>query len=338
MNIRKIFVKQRKVPKVVITDKNLEKVIGRWMGTQVNVSKKFGEVLINVGFKVSDEVVLCKYQEKDLSFTYIVNGKNPYKKNTISLGFENADNKNPHIIITTGSKNTRSRMVYELERTKNNKIGNKYKIVSYTKEDKRGLMLSRHYDEMKAEFFIERDDYELYFSVKEPMCLFLKRDGEGIYRIKNEKELINYLTSLRFPVEIDLVYKKICEISLGDIGVYPEFSLKVTKYDMNEGLEEVTDVIELTDGKLSSFGMTRNGMTIILDDEGNWTYEKRLSDMTAIVQYDNEDNEYSYGSICDGDLGSKSKCQEVTYSELKRDALLEVLDTKMLVRKLLNRK
>lgn len=336
MNIKEMFVKERKVPKVIIEDKNLEKAMGRWLGTQVNVSKKFGEVLINVGFKASDEIVLCKYQEKTLSFTYIVNGKNPYKKNTIWLSFENADNKNPHIIVTTGSKNTKSRMVYQAERTNKNKIGNKFEIISYSSEDKRYGMLSRRYDEMNAEFFVEKDDYELHLSVKEPMYLFLKRNGDGIYRIKNEKELINYLTSLRFPVEIDSVYKKICEISLGNISLYPEISLKVTKYDMEEGLEDVTDMIEIVDGKFSSFGMTRNGKTIILDSDGNWTYEKKLSDMTAIVQYDNDDDKFSYGSVYDGGLGTE-KLEEVTHSEMRDIAINDIDTTKKLVRSMLNK-
>ena len=67
--------------------------------------------------------------------------------------------------------------------------------------------------------------------------LFIKQGSDGVYRIKNEKELISYLTSLTFPVEIDLVYKKICEISLGDINIYPEFCLKVTKYDTLKNIE-----------------------------------------------------------------------------------------------------
>ena len=328
-----VFNRNRKIPRVVIEDKNLEKAIGYWLGSQINVGKKFGEVLINVGFKPSDEIVLCKYQEKTLSFNYIVNGNNPYKKNTIWLSYKNDYNNNSHIIVTTGSKNTRSRMVYEVERTSSNKIGDKYHVFSYLYEDKRYGMISRRYYENKAEFFVEKDDYELYLSVEKNDNLFIKQGSDGVYRIKNEKELISYLTSLTFPVEIDLVYKKICEISLGDINIYPEFCLKVTKYDTLKNLEEVTDIIELEDGNLISFGMSKDGKNVVLYGDGSWCYEKKLSDITAVIQY--EDDEYMYGSITDGGFGNEVK--QINKKEIKNIAIKDIEETKGLVRRLLNR-
>ena len=46
------------------------------------------------------------------------------------------------------------------------------------------------------------------------------------------------MCSLTFPVKIDEVYKKICDISLGDTSEYSYVSLKVTKYDLFDGLDK----------------------------------------------------------------------------------------------------
>lgn len=322
-----VFNKNRNKPKVIINDIELKNEIGRWLGVNKNIINVFSKLLLNVGFNVDDEIVLYKYfymEDNYLSFSYIVNGKNPYKKNVIMLEYGKEDSK-PSIIVYTGSKNTRSKIEYEVNREKE-----KYTVVSKTFEDKRYGMLNRIYYDDKAIFFVEKNDYEL--------CLYISKSDEvknedWVYKLRNEKELVSYLNSLVFPVDIDLVYKKICEISLGDINMYPEFCLKVTKYDTLENLEEVTDIIELEDGNLISFGMSKDGKNVVLYGDGSWCYEKKLSDMTAVVQY--EDDEYMYGSITDGGFGNEVK--QINKKEIRSVAIKDIEETKRLVRRLLNR-
>ena len=327
----KVFNKNRKIPKVIINDKELEKEIGRWLGIKKNISKVFSKLLLNVGFKPEDEIILYKYfyrEDEYLSFSYIVNGNNPYKKNVIMLEYCKEDMK-PRVVVYTGSKNTRSKIVYEVD-----KELDKYRIVSKSIEDKRYGMLNRVYGDNKALFFVEKNDYELCLFVSKPNDTILGKDD--VYKLNNEKELFSYLNSLVFPIDIDLVYKKICEISLGNISVYPEITLKVNKYDNIDGLEEVTDEIVLCNGILEEFIITRDDKTIRIDGNDNyWIYEKKIDDRILLVSYNREDNSYIEGTIYDDRLNNKDKSESVNQDDIRNIAIKDVEETKKLVRSII---
>ena len=328
-----IFNRDKKIPKVIINDKELEKEIGRWLGIKKNISNVFSKLLLNVGFKVDDEIVLYKYfyrEDEYLSFSYIVNGCNPYKKNIIVLEYIKEDIK-PRVLVYTGSKNTRSKIVYEVD-----KELDKYRVVSKSIEDKRYGMINRVYGDDKALFFVEKNDYEL--------CLFVSKsndidlDEDDVYKLNNEKELFSYLNSLVFPIDIDLVYKKICEISLGNMSQYLKFSLKVNKYDNIDGLEEVVDEITLKNGMLEDFIITRDGKTIRIDGNDNyWIYEKKIDDRTLLVSYNREDNSYIEGTIYGDRLNNKDKSESVNQNDIRNIAIKDVEETKKLVRSIINK-
>jgi len=328
-----IFNRDSKIPRVIINDKELKKEIGRWLGIKQNISNVFSKLLLNVGFKHEDEIVLYKYfyREDDyLSFNYIVNGCNPYKKNVIMLEYGKEDKK-PRIVVHTGSKYTRSKIVYEVDKELNN-----YKTVSKSLEDKRYGMLNRRYFEDRALFFVEKNDYELCLLVLKSNDMNF--DEKGVYRLKNEKELVSYLNSLVFPVNIDLVYKKICEISLGDASLYSDFSLRVNKFDNIDGLEEVTDEITLRNGVLEDFIITRDSKTIRIDENDNyWIYERKLDDRTLLVSYNREDDSFIHGTIYEDGIGNgdKSICENL--DEVRDIAVKDVEDTKKLVRVMFER-
>ena len=323
-----VFNRDRKKPRVIINDKELEKEIGRWLGIKKHISNVFSKLLLNVGFKVDDEIVLYKYfyrEDEYLSFSYIVNGCNPYKKNIIMLEYCKEDMK-PRVIVYTGSKNTRSKIVYEVD-----KELDKYRVVSKSIEDKRYGMLNRRYLDDRALFFVEKDNYEL--------CLYVSNPNDkidGTYKLKNEKELFSYLNSLVFPIDIDLVYKKICEISLGDINVYPEFSLRVNKYDNIDGLDEVVDEITLKNGELEDFIITKDGKTIrIFGNDYGWFYEKKLDDRTLFVSYNDVDNSFIKKIIYENGIDSRDKSLCDNLDEVKNIAIKDVEDTKKLVRSII---
>ena len=328
-----IFKRDRKIPKVIINDKELEKEIGRWLGIKKNLSKVFASLLLNIGFKPSDEIILYKYYYREddyLSFSYIVNGNNPYKKNIIMLEYGN-DSKKPNVIVYTGSKNTRSKIVYEVD-----KDVDSYKVISKSLEDKRYGMINRRYYDDKVLFLVEKNYYELCLFALKPNDVVLNTDG--IYRLKNEKELVNYLNSLVFPIDIDLVYKKICEISLGDILVYPEFSLRVNKFDNTDGLEEVVDEITLKNGMLEDFIITRDSKTIRIDGNDNyWIYEKEVNDSTLLVSYNREDDSFIQRVVSNNGLDNQDRYKNINQDEVRDIALNEVLDIKRLVKSVINK-
>ena len=330
MIVMSVFNRNRNKPKVIINDIELKNEIGRWLGVNRNIINVFSKLLLNVGFKVEDEIVLYKYfyREDDyLSFSYIVNGMNPYKKNVIMLEYGREDKK-PRISVNTGSKNNRSKIVYEVDRELDS-----YKIISKSLEDKRYGMVNRRYFEDRVLFFLEKNDYELSLCVDSPDCGIYYGN---IYNLNNEKELIKYLCSLTFPVKIDEVYKKICDISLGDVNEYSFVSLKVTKYDSIDGLDEVIDEITLRNGVLEDFIITRNNKTIRIDGNDNyWIYEKKMDNGTLLVSYNRDDDEYIQGIIYDDRLRDEDK--ELFDVEDRDIAIKDVEETKKLVKVMIER-
>lgn len=332
MIVMSVFNRNRNKPKVIINDIELKNEIGRWLGVNRNIINVFSKLLLNVGFKVEDEIILYKYFYKEddyLLFNYIVNGKNPYKKNVIMLEY-GREGKKPRISVNTGSKNTRSKVAYEVDRKLDN-----YKIISKSLEDKRYGMLNRRYFEDRVLFFVEKNDYELSLCVDSPDCGIYYGN---IYNLNNENELIKYLCSLTFPVKIDEVYKKICDISLGDTSEYSYVSLKVTKYDLVDGLDEVTDEITLRNGLLENFIITKNNKTIRIDENDNyWIYEKKMDDGTLLVSYNRKDDKYIQGIVDDDRLGNSGKSVGDDLVDVGGNAIKDVEDTKKLVRVMLNR-
>lgn len=103
---------------------------------------------------------------------------------------------------------------------------------------------------------------------------------DGVNKIENELELQKYLMGLIFPISIDKVYKKICEISLGDVGKYSRVVLSVFKNDIN------TDLIDLSNGNLERFGMTKNNKTVFLDNKDNFLYKMIDENVNLTVEMD----------------------------------------------------
>lgn len=102
------------------------------------------------------------------------------------------------------------------------------------------------------------------------------------YVPRNEKQLVDYITDLTFPISIEEVYKKIEEISLGpDISQYPFIHLLI------KNRENATDRIELENGKCSKFMKTKNGKSISIDENGSWAYKLDTGVLSEDILDDN---------------------------------------------------
>ena len=108
-----------------------------------------------------------------------------------------------------------------------------------------------------------KNDQMIYFKINCPDEMAKKNlDNETYYSPENEKELIDYLSNVSFPVKIDRVYSDILNLCFdGSVPKYPLFDLHVVMSKQQKGEEEriVTDSVILVDGKLKTFGMMHNG-------------------------------------------------------------------------------
>ena len=59
--VMSVFNRNRNKPKVIINDIELKNEIGRWLGVNRNIINVFSKLLLNVGFKVEDEIILYKF-------------------------------------------------------------------------------------------------------------------------------------------------------------------------------------------------------------------------------------------------------------------------------------
>ena len=82
-----------------------------------------------------------------------------------------------------------------------------------------------------------------------------------------------YLSSLEFPVNIDSVYNDICYILSLEQSMMDKFNLVVTKSVNSKYPDKVMDEIMIENGVLERVTITRNGISVMLDNNGNYVYE-----------------------------------------------------------------
>ena len=156
------------------------------------------------------------------------------------------------------------------------------------------------------------------------------------YKLDNEDKLRDYLMSLKFPVRIDEVYKKIQRDFLGDISKYPTIKLECMTFDHCNGIDVVSDKILITDGEWKNFGMTRGNKTIMLEHTGEWSYRLLDSNMDVKLSMNIEEDDVSYKIHGQ----SKEELDKYFNEYVKKDiedANIEVDKTKKLVRSIFER-
>lgn len=92
--------------------------------------------------------------------------------------------------------------------------------------------------------------------------------------------------------------KKICEISASSVNDSPSFKIEV-KRKLDKENNKTTDMISLNHGQLKKFTITKDGRTITIDSDGNWSYD---SPKLIISQSDRGGINYTLNSIPSDEL------------------------------------
>ena len=194
------------------------------------------------------------------------------------------------------------------------------------KSDKNDNVYNRFYSKYSCYFALKNKDYHLSLRISIPEEL---RVSDKDCVLRNEEALKTYFLGLEFPIDINEVYKKICELSLDSINVYPEFELKVEKkVDGNSSV--VTDMINLVNGQLQNYTITKGGKTISLDGEGNWSY---VANQVSISYAKNGEINYSLTGF------SRDGLETISAPAVKYDMISEEIEeVKNLVKSLQNKR
>jgi len=116
-------------------------------------------------------------------------------------------------------------------------------------------------DAYSVKLNIQNENYELTLVVKS----IDSKDKD--YKLDNEMELRNYLLYLEFPIKIEEVLKKICEISLGDISKY-----SLIKLDCYYNEKKIS-ALHFRNGKFDLYNDIRDGKEISVNSDGMFRYK-----------------------------------------------------------------
>lgn len=222
------------------------------------IANEFGKILLKVGVQ-PDEICIISGHDKD-NFSFNCHLKNSDKDKKISLRWGDPIDNLPEIIVQDESKEER----YEYYPEYDNKPSNL--LLRFQTLYRNNNSLFRYLYGYDTMFRLSDGSKKLQLDVTRPDYITEAGYDGYQYRLNNEEELQEYLLELSFPIDINEVYKIISEISLDSIKDYPEIKIVVKDEKGN-----TTDEIKLHYGKLEKFTMTKNGKTVSIDNNGNWT-------------------------------------------------------------------
>ena len=276
-------------PRVVFNDKLLEARVGLWSGVLFsnktkkapninyydyldkfniprsvpipssllkNIESEFSIILSKVGIDKTETCILDNLDIDTFSFNcHLFNAKRDVK---ISLRISDPD------YITIEDKDTTKtyEYFYYLDGRPSELTLDSFTIKNEETVFNRDLWVT------KAYFTVTSGDYSLSIGVDKPDREYCPNN----YRLANEEQLQEYLLGISLPTDISELYKKVRDISLGDVSDYPEISFQVKKLGNGDEEETLTDSIILKDGKMQSFTRTKDGRTVTLDKNDNWLF------------------------------------------------------------------
>lgn len=264
--------------------------------------------LMSLGFNIGDTVYLYEHSRQLFEFHYSVNEDLLNINNSIKVNINDSQ-----IVVSNN----------DIERCYNYSLNNKLVSLDYyNKKISDNVFCFRSFINDGLLFRINNGDYSI------DLELFLNNSDN----LDKGDMLENYLINLKFPIVIEELYKKICEILNVNSDDYNYFNLVVSKTKNMDEEKDVVDLIKLYDGKLYEIVRTAHKRRISLDRDGNWSYDKVDNDSVLSVKYNECNNpKYRYS------FKDRSENQEGYFSgrdflELRNSAEYEVNDVKKLAR------
>lgn len=331
------------VPKVVFGDLELQVTIGQWLGIlssqqgfgnygftiythlsaeelmkKVNIpAEKFEEIVTKFGLLLKlagiDNTETCTLNQFDKDkFSFNCHFNNSGNDANISLKWGNMIDFGPELTINYQNECKTYDYWSETEEKSTRLKLQHYAIKNPENEN----FCYRYLSPYKTYFTLTSGEYSFSIEIDRPESIKVDifSDYDYVFRLENEEQLQQYLLGLTFPLEINEVYKKICEISTSSVDEYPSFKIEA-KRKLNEKNNKTTDMLSLNHGQLKEFIITKDGRTIAIDSDGNWSYD---SPKLIVSQSDKGNINYSLNSIPSDELLTTSTPFE-QYSEVSQE-------------------
>lgn len=329
------------VPKVVFEDLELQVTIGQWLGilssqqgfgnadftiyTHLSaeelmkkidipaekfekIGTKFGLLLKMAGIDSAETCTLNQFDKDNYSFNCHFN--NNGNDANLSLRWGDMIDFGPE--LTINYQNESKTYDYWAE---TDEKPTRLNLQHYTiKNPENGNSCYSFLSQYRTYLSLTNGEYSFSIEIDRPESIKDDVFSDYVFRLENEEELIQYLLGLTFPLEINEVYKKICEISTSNVDEYPSFKIEAKK-KLDEKNKKKTDMVSLNHGQLRRFIITKGGKTIAIDSDGNWSYN---SPKLAVSQSDNGNINYSLNSIPNEELLTVSNPYE-QYSKVSQE-------------------
>lgn len=298
-NVNSVGVVNTNLPKVIFEDMGLKVAIGQWLGilssrkayvtlegtmythlsaeelmdlTSISaeqlklIEEKFAQLLKMAGVPKEETCTLRKYDRENFSFECHFGNSNDAAK--IDLRYGDMMDSGPEFIIDYNN----SRRTYDYWKDRKSDEVN-MKMQHYTVVNPaNGNSCFRFYSPYSVTFNLRNGDYCFAISVDRPDNINVPSLKDYTFELKNEDKIQQYLLGLEFPLDINEVYKKIAEISSGFGDQYSDYSFKVEK-QLDKRKSKTTDLVDVSNGRLNKFIVTKGERTIFVDSEGNWSYD-----------------------------------------------------------------
>lgn len=228
-----------------VADRSVHQIINGWMENEHIDKITFGELLYKLGFdpekKLFFKIIPTNEKKIILSYGYEENvfGNETLEldliRTYISLRSYRADAYK--IYLLSDNKN----IIYRISADNSLEDGiNLKKIVDYVKEEIDGKTYIRSINEDGITIVIKNNDDD---------NISLEYLKSNLLEVNNEQELKEYLLSVDDKVSLRSIYKKICEISLGNEEEYDKIDLSFKKN--NKIIESILLKVK---GNCSMFG------------------------------------------------------------------------------------
>ena len=312
-------------PIIKINDTNLVVTLGQWMGllhdsiktsgngmsiiTQLSaeellkrkvVSKsdlcaifqKLSYLFTKLGFGADNTCILDSFDKEKLTFkcTFVETGEVADMK----IRFGSFLDECPSLTI------------------KYDKITSKYNYFHETKDKPDRLNLDYIEKEINAnkKFIHYISEYRYYGNVYEQdnkVEVEISYPDAITYGSKNnpylDKELLEeIISSITFPVDIELLVSRITSVLYTDAYLYPEISVAVYKMKDSKK-EEITDQVLFIYGEFAKLALTKNGKKITLNKFDQWSYTTdKLSVNQTSMDADKSKFECTYKDVSTQEL------------------------------------
>lgn len=309
-------------PQVVYESRKIKREVLSYLKYLGLECLSFEYILKDLGFNKDDVVYLYEYN--DMKYLYSVNDKEINYDNIMYLNYGMLFEAPPSIVI----KNIDEEIKYHCISDSDIVSFDKYYSIKRCLDD---VIYTRNYCVDGYYGSIVKDDYKLNISLYNEDYNYYKEDIEILLC---EKELEEYLVSLDFPIKIDEVYKRICEIIGKDIDKYNIFKIEVSENKItNNGFKKYNtiDIIKIDNGVIVEFGMTINNKTVFIDSDNNWSY-KIMKDDGRVISITKSNDNFNYQVSNNKDMDF-----EMLFSQYFEEAKNEVDNVKTRVRSILKK-